>query len=96
MKIHKFSCLMRSCSLALAEGLGVREKTQAGAGMWEGDLLQGGAVRSCRAGQRAFLRDQAEDDSSPHLGLTRSRGILKVSRTPSFLGWQEKCRKVRE
>lgn len=87
---------MKSCSLALVEGLGVRENTQAGAEMWEGDLLQGEAVRSCCLGQRAFLWDQDVDDSSPRLGLTQSRGILKVSCTPSFLGWQEKCRKVRE
>lgn len=46
MKIHNFSCSVRSRSLALVEGLGVREKSQTGAGMWEGDLLQGGAVRS--------------------------------------------------
>lgn len=94
MKIHfsvKFSCLMKSCHLALVEGLGMREKSQAGAEM------QGGfAVRSCHAGQRAFLRDGAGDDSSPQLGLTQSRGILKVSCIPSFLGRQEKCWKVRE
>lgn len=95
MKIHflvKFSCLMKSCSLALVEGLGVREKTQAGAELK--DSVQGEAARSCCAGQRAFLWDWAGDDSSPQLS-SQSWGILKVSCTPSFLGWQEKCRKVR-
>lgn len=31
----KFSCLMKSCSLAPVEGVGAREQTQAGAEMWE-------------------------------------------------------------
>lgn len=94
---------MKSCSLAVAVGLCMSEKTWAGVEKGERRYTAGKICRELLCRVKGIspppllpLLRRAGDDSSPLLGLRQSWGMVKVFYSESFLGPQEKCRKVRE